>query len=72
MEEKETISVIVYAHNGIYRHELPMFRLLNFNKPGTIFFPMNCATRRFYERNGDSNWEDLSELPDDIRRQLHL
>ena len=58
----KTIPVVVYIDNILYRHNLPMSKVAT-SSNGQLILPERCYSKGFYERQTDSNWTDLPEMP---------
>lgn len=60
----KTIPVVVSINNILYRHNLPMSKVsTSFN--GQLILPKSFYSKGFYERQTDSNWDDLPPMPSD-------
>lgn len=68
------ISIAVKTNGVWYQHKLPVHKTPWFNKPGFYGLPDGCISEALYEimMGGSGQYEILSPLPDDIRRQLYL
>lgn len=58
----KSIPVVIYIDSVLYRHNLPMSKVVT-SSNGQLILPERCYSKGFYERQTDSNWTDLPELP---------
>ena len=66
------VSVVVRGDDyTLYRHMMSMSKIIILDN-GKMKLPQRCNTKEFYETLSGDDWNNLPELPDDIRSQLNL